>query len=135
MDLQTVTTYSKRTFTAGFKADPEIWSAFKSECKLRGVHVCCVMESLMLAWIEGQRAEATVVKPVTVNVTLNHVVKKPRRKVKVKEPWVIARAQRWPPSCVHADDFLGPQKQVGCLELKEFIPLEKCWRCHLQRGR
>lgn len=96
--------------------------------------MCCVMESLMLAWIEGQRAEATVVKPVTVNVTLNHVVKRPRRKTRIREPWVIARAQRWPPGCEHVDDFLRSQRQVGCRELKDFIPLEKCWRCYLAKG-
>lgn len=131
---KSVTTYSSRSFTASFKADPEIWSAFKSECQMRGAHVCCVMEALMLAWIEGQRAEATVIKPVTVNVTLQHHVQRSRRKPRVKEPWLIARSQNWPPSCEHADEFLKTQKQVGCLELKQWIPLEKCWRCHLAKG-
>ena len=112
----------------------EIWSAFKSECKLRGVHVCCVMESLMLAWIEGQRAEATVIKPVTVNVTLNHVVKKLRSRAGSPGPHTLARAQRWPPNCEHVDKFLRPQKQVGCLELRDWIPLEKCWLCHQLKG-
>jgi len=30
--------------------------------------------------MEGQKATATVIKPVTVNVTLNHVVERLRRK-------------------------------------------------------
>ena len=132
--MKTVQTYSTRTFPASFKADPEIWSAFKSECKLRGVHTCCVMESLMLAWIEGQRAEATVIKPVTVNVTLNHVVKKLRRVSKEPSPWEISRSARWPPSCEHVDDFVRSLKQVGCLELRDWVPLEKCWRCHLAKN-
>jgi len=78
--MQQVVTYSKRSFPASFKADPEIWSQFKETCAKLGVDICCVMESLMLAWMEGQKATATVIKPVTVNVTLNHVVERLRRK-------------------------------------------------------
>ena len=74
-------TYAKRSFVASFKANPEIWSAFKTECQLRGVHTCCVLEALMLAWIEGQKATATVIKPVVINLKMEHVVQRPRRKI------------------------------------------------------
>ena len=131
--LQKVT-YSKRSFAASFKADPEIWSTFKSECKMRGVHICCVLEALMLAWMEGQRAQSTVIKPVTVNMTLNHVVKRPRRKARPPKPWEISQGQRWPPNCDNASTFIESTKEVGCLEIKDWIPLEKCWRCFLARG-
>jgi len=33
----------------------------------------------MEAWLEGQKATATVIKPVTVNLTMQHVVQRPRR--------------------------------------------------------
>ena len=33
----------------------------------------------MAAWIEGQKAEATLIRPVTVNLTMQHVVERPRR--------------------------------------------------------
>ena len=71
--------YSKRTFAAGFKTDPELWSRFKWTCKARGVSICHVLEALMEAWIQGQKATATVIKPVTVNLTMQHVVERPRR--------------------------------------------------------
>jgi len=81
--MQQVVTYSKHSFVASFKADPEIWSNFKKECHLRGAEICCVLEALMLAWIEGQKATATVIKPVTINMTLQHVVEHHRRKPQI----------------------------------------------------
>jgi len=33
----------------------------------------------MEAWIQGQKAEATLVRPVTVNLTMQHIVERPRR--------------------------------------------------------
>ena len=71
--------YSKRDFVASFKADPELWSRFKEECRFRGVSICHVLEALMEAWIQGQRATATVIKPVVVNLTMEHIVQRPRR--------------------------------------------------------
>ena len=135
MLLETVTTYSKRSFVFSVKMDPDLASKFKETCTLRGVHQCCVAEALFLAWIEGQKATATVIKPVTINMTLNHVVKKPRRKVRELPPWEIARSKNWPPSCPHADQFMGSKKEVACLDIKDWISLEKCWRCHLAKGR
>ena len=70
---------SKRYFTASFRADPEIWSRFKTECKIRSVSICHVLEALMEAWIQGQKAMATVIKPVVINLKMEHVVKRPRR--------------------------------------------------------
>jgi hypothetical protein len=77
--------YSKREFVASFKADPDLWSRFKGECAARGVSICYVLEALMEAWIEGQKAEATVVKPVVVNLTMQHVVERPRRTLRISE--------------------------------------------------
>jgi len=71
--------YSKRRKECNFKGDPELWSRFKAECKARGVTICQVLETLMLAWIEAQRVESTVVRPVTVNLTMQHIVERPRR--------------------------------------------------------
>jgi len=87
----------------------------------------------MEAWIEGQKATATVIKPVTINLTMQHIVERPRRKAQVKEPWLIARGQRWPPNCPHADQFIKSTREVGCTDLRDWIPLEKCWRCFITR--
>jgi len=72
--------HSKFTDTVSIRIDPELWSRFKTECKLRGAATCHVLAALMEAWIEGQRATATVIKPVVINMTMNHVVERPRRK-------------------------------------------------------
>ena len=77
--------YSKRKGWASFKADPELWSRFKTECKLRGVSICHVLEALMEAWIQGQKATATVIKPVTINLKMEHIVQRPRRKLRFPE--------------------------------------------------
>ena len=70
---------TRYTKVCNFKGDPERWSRFKEECKARGVSICQVMDALMEAWIQGQKTTATVIKPVTVNLTMQHVVKRPRR--------------------------------------------------------
>ena len=71
--------YSKREFVASFKADPELWSRFKGECAARGVSICHVLEALMEAWIQGQKAEATLIRPVVINLKMEHIVERPRR--------------------------------------------------------
>ena len=125
--------YSEYTITASFRANPERWSGFKGDCKARGVSVCHVLDALMEAWRQGQKAAATVVKPVTVNLTMQHVVKKPRRLHAWEERAHDVRRKTWPPSCEHADKYIKSTKEVGCLDLRDWISLEKCWRCFLTR--
>ena len=125
--------YSKRAFTASFKADPELWSRFKEECTFRGVSICHVLEALMEAWIQGQKATATVIKPVHIELHMEHVVKRPRRKKVYRFPWEVDKGKTWPPNCESADDFLRGSREVGCKEIREYIKLEKCWRCYLAR--
>jgi len=76
--------YSNRTAEGFFKVNPELWSQFKQECKIRGVSICHVLEALIAAWIEGQKATATVIKPVVVNLTMQHIVERPRRKGQIE---------------------------------------------------
>ena len=126
--------YTPYNFVASFKADPERWSRFKWTCKARGVSICHVLDALLEAWIQGQKATATVVKPVVVNLTMQHVVKRPRRMASLDDILYEARRKNWPPPCPKADDFVRATKEVGCLDLKDHIKLEKCWRCFLTRG-
>lgn len=113
-----------------FKADPELWSNFKHTCKTRGVSICHVLEALMEAWIVGQKAEATVVKPVVVNLTMEHVVERPRRMIDAWQPKTLV----WPPSCEYADEFIKNTKEVGCLRSKEFVALKECWHCFREKA-
>jgi hypothetical protein len=123
--------YSNRIFAASFKVDPELWSRFKGECKLRGVSICHVLEALMEAWIQGQKATATVIKPVTVNLTMQHIVRRPRRMQSFEDAMYHSQNQMWPPPCSKADEFIKSSKEVGCLGAKDWITLDKCWRCYL----
>jgi len=92
--MATVVTYSKRSFSASFKADPEIWSGFKGDCKLLGVSICSVLEALIVAWREGQKATATVIKPVVINQNFQYTVERPRRKPQIQpcvpDPYLCA---------------------------------------------
>ena len=125
--------YTLYTFVASFKADPERWSKFKAECKVRGVSICHVLDALMEAWIQGQKATATVVKPVVVNLTMQHVVKRPRRLQAWEKRALNIRRNNWPPPCSKADNFIKSTKEVGCLDAKDWIPLRECWRCFLNK--
>jgi len=126
--------YSKRKTWASFKVDPELWSGFKRVCAERGVSICHVLEALMEAWIQGQRAEATLVRPVIVNLSMQHIVERPRRAQKIRDVVLEARSKKWPPSCEYADDFVRSTKEVGCLDLRDHVSLETCWRCYLENG-
>lgn len=118
-----------------FRVNSELKSRFKDTCIMRGVSYCHVLEALMEAWIEGQAATATVIKPVVVNLTMQHVVKKPRRIQNFDDMMYEAQRKPWPPPCDRANTFIKSTREVGCLEIKDFIALEKCWRCFYTGGR
>lgn len=118
-----------RDAVASFKANGELWSKFKTECKMRGVSVCHVLEALMQAWIEGQRAEATVIKPVVVNLTMHHVVQRPRRMLSYERSLLLGFGQARPPPCEQIDVYRRDAKGVGCLERRDWVSLAECWRC------
>jgi len=123
--------YSNRRKCAAFKVDPEIWSRFKEDCAVRGISVCYVLETLMLGWLEAQKVHATIIQPVNMTINMQHVVERPRRVTRVKEPWDVARSQNWPPNCEHADEYVKATREILCLDLKDAVSLEKCWRCYL----
>jgi len=89
----------------------------------------------MEAWLEGQKATATVIKPVTVNLTMQHVVQRPRRMQKFEDALALSRDRIWPPPCMHARKFFVGSKEVGCNRIKDVIGLRKCWHCFLYRER
>ena len=97
---------------------------------MRGVSICHVLEALMEAWIQGQKATATVIKPVVVNLIMEHVVQRPRRMKDAWEPKLLL----WPPSCEFADKFMKDPPEVGCLDRRDWIKLEICWECYRHRN-
>jgi len=120
-----VKSYSKRTFTASFAADPELWSRFKQRCAECGVSICHVLEALMESWLEGQKATATVIKPVVVNLTMQHVVQRPRRMTTYMGPDITE-----PVGCRRLDHRDWGQGRVGwCHKIKRWVSLGDCARC------
>ena len=127
--------YSRRKFTGSFKVDPELWSGFKGVCKQRGVSICYVLEGLIEAWIAGQKATATILQPVVVNLTQQHIVERPRRTVSFRDMVYFCKSKLWPPNCKEADTYMKSMKEVGCLRSKEFVSLDACWRCFIDEHR
>ena len=132
-EIGTLKSYSNRVFSATFKTDPELWSRFKSECKFRGVSIGHVLEALMEAWIQGQKAQATVVKPVVVNLTMQHIVERPRRKMSrvEMEGWDRDRIRSlYPGVCWRLTikgDFPG---RIGfCTWIRKWIEGVECETC------
>lgn len=120
----------KRDFVGSFKVNVELWSRFKEGCAERGVSICHVLEALMEAWLAGQKATATVLKPVVVNLTMQHVVQRPRR-LYVGGPDILH-----PVGCdglEHRDWGLG---YLGwCDKHKRWVHVEDCVRCPLSRQK
>jgi len=120
-----VKSYSKRTFTASFAADPELWSRFKLGCAERGVSICHVLEALMEAWLEGQKVTATVIKPVVVNLTMQHVVQRPRRLAPYDGPEITK-----PVGCSGLKhEEIWPGRLGWCHKIKHWVALEDCGLC------
>jgi len=117
--------YSKRYFTASFRADPELWSRFKEGCAERGVSICHVLEALMDAWLEGQKATATVIKPVVINLSMQHVVQRPRRLSTYQGPEITE-----PVGCRGLEHRNWAENRLGwCHYIKRWISVRDCARC------
>lgn len=130
---QKLRTYSEFSQVCSFKGNPEVWSEFKLTCKMRGVDICYVEDGLMRAWIAGQKAESTILKPVVVNLEMQYVVQRPRRMKKKPDPYYEIKSQTWPPNCPQADVFIKSTKLVGCLDARDWIPLAECWACSINK--
>jgi len=79
----------------------------------------------MEAWLEGQKATATVIKPVVVNLTMQHVVQRPRRQSTYMGPDILE-----PVGCYgleHRD--WGFQRLGWCHKIKRWISVGDCARC------
>ena len=117
--------YSKRTSWGSFKVDPELWSRFKETCALRGVSICYVLEGLMEAWIQAQKVQATLIQPVHIDLTMQHIVQRPRRLGRPEGPEILE-----PVGCrrlEHRDYF--PGRLGWCHYVHKWITPGDCARC------
>lgn len=123
-----VFSYQKRDFQCNFKGNEKLWFQFKEMCVKQGVSICAVMELLMQGWIEGQKVLSTTIQPVHMNITMQHIVKRPRR-LQVLIPEIMnpigckgLRHENWLPS------YVG-----WCRTVKKWIHLEDCACCPKRR--
>jgi len=89
----------------------------------------------MLAYLQGMARTKDEHATVVVNLTMQHVVQRPRRAQSFEDMMYEVRRKPWPPPCEKADNFIKSTREVGCLELKEWISLEKCWKCFVYNSR
>jgi len=79
----------------------------------------------MEAWLEGQKATATVIKPVVVNLTMQHVVQRPRRMATYMGPDILE-----PVGCSRLDHLeYFPGRLGWCHKIKRWVSLGDCARC------
>jgi len=107
------------------RVDPELWSRFKQACAERGTWTCPVLEALMEAWIQAQKVQATLIQPVHISLTMQHIVQRPRRLAGYQGPEILE-----PVGCrrlEHRDYF--PGRLGWCGYIKRWIHVEECARC------
>ena len=72
--------YSNSKIKTTVRFDAYLWDLFKKTVRARHLpSTCFVLETLMLAWITGERKDLPRARPVTVNMTVNYKVQRPRR--------------------------------------------------------
>jgi len=72
--------YSNDRFKTSIYVSRSTWITFMQVCRERGQSTCHVLESLMEAWILGSSSHANPGQPITINMTFNYNVARPRRK-------------------------------------------------------
>jgi len=57
----------------------ELWEEFKADVQAKDLSTCHVLEGLMKAWLYGGSMVPGLAQPFTLNLTMQHVVSRPRR--------------------------------------------------------
>jgi len=70
---------------ASFRVDPYIWGLFKERCWNLGLSTCFTLEGLIRAWLTGEQVQVPQPRPLTVNMTVNYEVARPRRAKEVPD--------------------------------------------------
>jgi len=79
----------------------------------------------MEAWIQAQKVQATLIQPVHISLTMQHIVQRHRRAPVYQGPEILE-----PVGCrrlIHRDWFPGRLGWCGYME--RWIALEDCARC------
>lgn len=76
--------YSNDKIKTTLRLDRATWDTFKDATHARGQSSCSVLESLMEAWILGSSQPQGRGAPITINMTFNYNVARPRREPRVE---------------------------------------------------
>lgn len=114
--------YQKRDFQCNFKGNEKLWLQFKELCAVQGVSICAVMEVLMQGWLEGQKVRATIIQPVNMSITMQHIVKRPRRMVEITALSTVGCER-----LTHANWL--PAHIGWCKSSEKWVRLEDCNYC------
>lgn len=72
--------YSNRKKVCSFKGDPTLWKDFEEGVWAKGLNVCFVLETFMIAWLKGSAVNPTSNSTMIINMNVQHIVERPRRK-------------------------------------------------------
>ncbi len=114
--------YEKRDFQCNFKGNEKLWLRFKELCAVQGVSICAVMEVLMQGWLEGQKVHATIIQPVNMSITMQHIVKRPRRMIEIAALSTVGCER-----LTHANWL--PAHIGWCKKSEKWVRLEDCNYC------
>jgi len=76
---------------------PELWREFLADVRQKGITTCLVLEGLMTAYLYGGKNVPGSKEPTVVNITIPHVVKRPRRLPKPERTPKKDRTNRYDP--------------------------------------
>jgi len=79
----------------------------------------------MEAWIQAQRVQATLIQPVHIDLTMQHVVQRPRRMATYMGPDITE-----PVGCQGLEHRDWGAGRVGwCHKIKRWVSVGDCARC------
>jgi len=69
-----------KTVKTTIRVRVDLWHEFIADVRNKGLSTCQVLEALMAAYVYGGKAMPGQDKPTIVNLTMQHVVERPRRR-------------------------------------------------------
>jgi hypothetical protein len=115
------------------RVDEYTWTRFQARTKELGLSTCFVLEQLMRLWTFSGTDMVPGMVARELHLHVNYGVQRPRRYPRPSPKEV----HLWPPDCKEADTFWknsDPGKsEVGCLKMREILPLSKCWDCFMAK--
>jgi len=72
--------YSNRRHKTTIRIRPDLWAEFLEDVAEKDLSTCHVLEALIGAWLRGGAMVPGLAQPLQLNLTMQHVVARPRRR-------------------------------------------------------